>query len=199
MNILSYNIRGLGRGVKWPAIRKLITQNQVDLLCIQETKKEKIERALCQALWGDTTLSWEIYPAINSAGGLLCIWNDSMFKVERRVTGRGFILLEGMWTQEMQKTFIVNVYSPCDVVGRRALWASIRQLKQLQTGGIWCILGDFNSIRHLAERMTTSQRQGDPNSMLEFNDWISALEVEEVPCLGRKFTWIRPITTVTLA
>ncbi|KHN47684.1 hypothetical protein glysoja_044684, partial [Glycine soja] len=152
MNILSYNIRGLGRGVKWPAIRKLITQNQVDLLCIQETKKEKIERALCQALWGDTTLSWEIYPAINSAGGLLCIWNDSI----------------------------------------RALWASIRQLKQLQTGGIWCILGDFNSIRHLAERMTTSQRQGDPNSKLEFNDWISALEVEEVPCLGRKFTWIRP-------
>jgi len=190
MNILSYNIRGLGRGVKWPAIRRLVSQHHVDLLCIQETKKEKIDRAVCQALWGDTALSWEIYPAINSAGGLLCVWNDSMFKVERRFTGRGFILLEGVWTQEMQKIFIVNVYAPCEAVVRRALWASIRQLKQLQTDGTWCILGDFNSIRHPAERLTMSQREGDHHSISEFNEWISKLEVEEVPSVGRKFTWI---------
>lgn len=59
MNIISYNIRGLGRGVKWIAIRRLVTKHQTDMLCIQETKREQIDKAICQALWGDTDLSWK--------------------------------------------------------------------------------------------------------------------------------------------
>lgn len=50
MNIISYNVRGLGRGVKWPAIRRLVTKQQIDMLCLQETKKEVIDRPMCQAL-----------------------------------------------------------------------------------------------------------------------------------------------------
>jgi len=46
-------------------------------------------------------MSWESQPAINTIGGLLCVWNEQIFKVERRVSGRGYILLEGTWTQEM--------------------------------------------------------------------------------------------------
>ena len=40
MNIITYNVRGLGRGVKWAAIRRLIKKESVDMICIQETKKE---------------------------------------------------------------------------------------------------------------------------------------------------------------
>ena len=40
MIILSYNSRGLGRGVKWTAIRRIISKHKVDLVCIQETKRE---------------------------------------------------------------------------------------------------------------------------------------------------------------
>ena len=47
MNIVSYNIRGLGRGVKWAAIRRLIRKHKADMLCIQETKKEQIDNAMC--------------------------------------------------------------------------------------------------------------------------------------------------------
>lgn len=192
MNIISYNIRGLGRGVKLSAVRRLVLKHQADMLCIQETKREQIDKTTCQALWGDSDLSWESQPAINTAGGLLCIWNEKVYKVDRRVTGRGFILLEGLWTQDLQKISIVNVYAPCEADGKRALWESIRQLKDLHPGGLWCILGDFNSIRHPSERVSTSQREGDHNSITEFNDWLSDLAVEEVAWVGRKFTWIRP-------
>ena len=95
---------------------------------------------------------WESQPATNTVGGLLCIWNEKSFKVERRVTGRGFILLEGVWHQDMHKTFILNVYAPCDAIGKRELWDAIRQLKNLQVAGMWCILGDFNNIRHPSEK-----------------------------------------------
>lgn len=97
MNIVSYNVRGLGRGVKWAAVRRLVKKNQVDLLCLQETKKEQIDKTMCQALWGDIEVSWESQPAINTAGGLLCMWNEQLFKVEQRINERGFILLEGVW------------------------------------------------------------------------------------------------------
>lgn len=40
MKIITYNVRGLGRGVKWPAIRRMATKQNIDMLCIQETKKE---------------------------------------------------------------------------------------------------------------------------------------------------------------
>ena len=57
MNIITYNVRGLGRGVKWSTIRRLIKKESVDMMCIQETKKESIEKSMCQALivgliWG---------------------------------------------------------------------------------------------------------------------------------------------------
>ena len=71
MNILSFNSRGLGSGVKWSAIRKLALTNNLDILCIQETKMESIDRRLCQYLWGDCNASWECAPSINVAGGLL--------------------------------------------------------------------------------------------------------------------------------
>jgi len=39
MNIISYNIRGLARGVKWTAIRRMIKKENTDMICIQETKR----------------------------------------------------------------------------------------------------------------------------------------------------------------
>ena len=127
MNIISYNIRGLGRGVKWSSIRRLVSKHQADILCIQETKREQVDKDVCQALWGDIDMGWESQPATNTVGGLLCIWNEKSFKVERRVTGRGFILLEGVWHQDMQKTFILNVYAPCDAIGKRELWKNVQK------------------------------------------------------------------------
>ena len=69
MNIISYNIRGLGRGIKWAAIRRMVHTEQIDLHCIQKTKRESIHRSACQALWGDREIGWESQPVNNTAGG----------------------------------------------------------------------------------------------------------------------------------
>ena len=53
MIILSYNSRGLGRGVKWTAIRRNILKHKVDIVCIQETKKESFSKGVCQSIWGE--------------------------------------------------------------------------------------------------------------------------------------------------
>lgn len=43
MRIASYNIRGLGGRIKRSAIEKLVREEKLDFICIQETKMEKIE------------------------------------------------------------------------------------------------------------------------------------------------------------
>ena len=57
MIILSYNSRGLGRGIKWSAIRRTISKHKVDIVCIQETKKECFNKEICQAICGDSSAS----------------------------------------------------------------------------------------------------------------------------------------------
>ena len=103
MNILSYNIRGLGRGIKWASIRRLVGKHKIDLLCLQETKRDSLDKALCQTLWGQSDFEWEWVPAVNTAGGLLCIWNNNNFQVEVKTAERGFIMLEGVWMAEMRR------------------------------------------------------------------------------------------------
>ena len=121
------------------------------MMCLQETKKEVIDNALCQALWGDAEVSWEMQPATNTAGDILCMWCEKSFRLQRKVTRNGFILLVGEWTREEQQVNIVTIYSPCDIHNKRLLWGSVRQLKEAAPGGLWCILGDFNSIRDTNE------------------------------------------------
>ena len=192
MKIISYNVRGLGRGVKWGAIRRLVKLEGVDMLCLQETKKEVVDKALCQALWGHAEVNWEFLPAISSAGGILCLWGENSFRLQRKISGPGFILLTGEWVQEAQLVTIVTIYSPCDINRKRILWDSVKQLRQALVGGLWCILGDFNSIRRPGERFTSGHSLAEDNSSREFNEWIDDLEVLEVPWLGRNFTWYRP-------
>uniref|UniRef100_A0A0R0GJJ8 DUF4283 domain-containing protein n=1 Tax=Glycine max TaxID=3847 RepID=A0A0R0GJJ8_SOYBN len=85
---------------------------------IRKTKKEVIDNALCQALWGDAEVSWEMQPTTNTTGGILCMWDPD-------------------------------------------------------------------------ERFGSCQRLSTDSSMNEFNEWIDDMEILEVPCVGRKFTWYR--------
>lgn len=52
MKLISYNIRGLGGLAKKKEMLNLIRKQKPNLICIQETKMEFINRALCYLMWG---------------------------------------------------------------------------------------------------------------------------------------------------
>ena len=72
------------------------------MFCLQETKKEIVDRIMCQAIWGDKDISWAMQPANNSTGGILCIWNVHTFKLERKHTETGFFSLDNCIPCERQ-------------------------------------------------------------------------------------------------
>lgn len=101
-------------------------------------------------------------------------------------------MLVGKWIPEDQIVHIINIYSPCDIQSKRVLWESVKQLKIQNQGGLWCVLGDFNSIIIYSERFGACHRGSVDAGSREFNEWIKEMEVEEAPWVGSKFTWVRP-------
>ena len=192
MNILSYNIRGLGKGIKWASIRNLVGKHKIDLLCLQETKRDSIDKALCQALWGHSDFDWKWFPAVNTAGGLLCVRNNNNFQVDIKIAERGFIMLEGVWLVESQRVVVANIYASCELESKRQLWQRLYLMKNQSQVQCWCLVGDFNCIKHPAERVGSTLCNPDTNLIAEFNEWLAEMEVDDIPCLGKPFTWVRP-------
>ncbi|KAL3534633.1 hypothetical protein ACH5RR_003094 [Cinchona calisaya] len=69
---------------------------------------------------------------------------------------------------------------------RHALWSHLVYLKSLITSP-WLILGDFNSIRTVNERLGSSDF--DFRAMEEFHQCIHQLDVEEFSGRVFYFTW----------
>ncbi|XP_057426355.1 uncharacterized protein LOC130719764 [Lotus japonicus] len=74
MKILSFNVRGLGNPAKRRVIRDLVTREQVECLCIQETKIQSIDNRLCAQLWGDAEFDWQFQPAKRVLWANLLAW-----------------------------------------------------------------------------------------------------------------------------
>jgi len=47
MKMLSFNVRGLGGGVKWSFIKNIILKDNIQFVCLQETKNETCNKEMC--------------------------------------------------------------------------------------------------------------------------------------------------------
>ena len=81
MNILSLNINGLGKGdYKIPFIRKIIDNNKIDFLGLQETKRRGITDFSLKNIWRSHDFEAVQKDALGQSGGLISMWNKSLFK-----------------------------------------------------------------------------------------------------------------------
>jgi hypothetical protein len=60
--------------------------------------------------------------------------------------------------------------------------------------GLWCIMGDFNSVRECDERRGLGgvSSGGLSSEMTAFNSFLVDLELVDMPLVGRAFTWFHP-------
>lgn len=81
--------------------------------------------------------------------------------------------------------FLSNVYGPSHAAGKLAF---ITWFINLDTSEFdeWIIAGDFNLYRSMKDR---NKPGDDPRDMNLFNDFISYLELVDIPFSGRTFTW----------
>ncbi|GKV44765.1 hypothetical protein SLEP1_g51921 [Rubroshorea leprosula] len=151
----------------------------------KETKMGMIDKRDCRSVWGIDEVDWVAKNAEGMSGGILCVWNPSTLKKKRVLEGEYCIGIEGVWGTEEVPVCIINVYSPCQITNKRALWT---ELKNMVTGGgsMWCVVGDFNAIRRIEERWGC---RSVPTEMREFDCFIQETKLIDLPLAGRKFTW----------
>ncbi|GKV22646.1 hypothetical protein SLEP1_g32498 [Rubroshorea leprosula] len=166
-------------------IREMVQKEKVQFLALQETKLEKIEEWVCRAMWGKRELEWITKPSNGRSGGLLCLWEPSTFQKVSVFEGGSFLGIFGFWGKEKVPVYIVNVYFPCEMDGKRALWAELLDLITKHRGN-WCVAGDFNAVQSRKEKIGSSV---NAREMRDFKKFISDSGLVDLPLNGRKYTW----------
>lgn len=115
---MSFNTRGLGLNEKRKVIRKLISQEDIDFLMIQESKLSQFNRAVCNQLWPSDHFDESHADSIGRSGGILSIWDSNKFSATNSICKPNFILTTGLWDASSVPVTFVNVYAPASVADR---------------------------------------------------------------------------------
>ncbi|XP_028066189.1 uncharacterized protein LOC114269125 [Camellia sinensis] len=184
MKIISWNIRGLGKREKRRGVKNLFSQHKVDFLLLQETKVATITNHLIHSIWPHNDSGFAAVKAEGSSGGIISVWDKSVFSVCECIQRPNFILLKGTISPDFD-CILINIYAPNEARARKILWDELLSLR-VSFDLPWCIGGDFNEIIRIGERkgcLTISA------SMKQLSDMVANLELRDLPLQGRSFTW----------
>ncbi|GJU24508.1 RNA-directed DNA polymerase, eukaryota [Tanacetum coccineum] len=65
-----------------------------------------------KVLWGNYKFEYTISEAVGNSGGILCIWDPSVFRKEHHVVSDNFVALYGSWVSNQAKLLVVSIYAP---------------------------------------------------------------------------------------
>ena len=71
LKIISWNVRGLNEWDKRLRVRNLIRNWRLDIVCLQETKMELINRVVILSLWGGQHVDWSYLGYCGASGEVL--------------------------------------------------------------------------------------------------------------------------------
>ncbi|KAM0029767.1 putative RNA-directed DNA polymerase [Helianthus debilis subsp. tardiflorus] len=185
MNYLSVNLRGVRDSKKADWVRGLKTTHGAHFVAIQETKVQGDISFLVNRFWGRSIFEFDAVESTGRSGGLLTIWDPSMFIKSGVIKKRNFLAIFGNMAMSGDMLAVVNVYAQNDPGERRILWADLIQLKN-SFGGMWVFLGDFNEVRRQEERLNSEFVAVNAQY---FNQFITQADLVEYQMGGRKFTY----------
>ena len=76
--ILCWNVRGLNSRVRQDAIRNLISNSRVDIVCLQETKMSVMSVGVILSSMGSDFTNWIDLPAAGASGGIVVAWRQGL-------------------------------------------------------------------------------------------------------------------------
>ncbi|XP_057790862.1 uncharacterized protein LOC131007972 [Salvia miltiorrhiza] len=191
MNLLSYNIRGLGSVAKQRDVTDLVKGQKIDFCWLQETKMEVFRDCFCNSWWGFNNTDRAIRNSEGRAGGIVCLWNREVFEASSTWDLPGAVVVNGRYKEGDQSCCFINVYAPVGSGDKRILWNAISTIVEQNPDRCVCVLGDFNSVRRREERMGSGEAFGTADARL-FEEFIRENDLEEIKTQGRKFTWHKP-------
>ncbi|WJX33388.1 hypothetical protein P8452_21600 [Trifolium repens] len=152
---------------------------------------ETITDSFCYNLWSGEDCQWVFLPAVGNNGRILSILSKSSASMIFSFSGDSFIGVCLDWGAQNKRCFLVNVYSKCDINGKRRLWETLVVSKSGFDRGVWCVLGDFNAVLHRDERKGLNHVgfASPSTELVEFGQFVIDMGLVDLPIFGRRFTW----------
>jgi hypothetical protein len=119
-------------------------------------------------------------------GGLILMWDTSLFVKIDLSCDDNFIIVQGKWNHMDDIFFLVNVYGPQKSTAKSLLWHRLHDFIS-NNHGRYIIYGDFNKVHIEAERCGSIFSHSDAQS---FNSFIDRSDLIEIPMSGRLYTWM---------
>ena len=79
--IMECAVRGLGNHSKRAIVKEVIRSFHTDIILIQESKLNSVQDSIIKEIWGRSSIDWRSCNAVGMDGGILIIWNGSLFSV----------------------------------------------------------------------------------------------------------------------
>lgn len=170
------------RKKKW--VRKICSENHLDFIGIQETKSDEGNHKLVHSLWGDNNCKFAVKKSVGNSGGIMAVWNDTMFTRHNVIDGDGFLAIYGNWIKFGFDCLMIVVYAPNDLTKKQSLWLRLTNLVNNYNAPS-IVLGDFNEVRFESERKGSIFCRKGSNL---FNAFFSSAGLVDLPMGGRIFT-----------
>jgi exonuclease III len=143
--VMCLNVRGLNSEGRQCEMRSKIDESDCDVICLQETKCENFNWRLIRQFCPKRFDNFVFSPSIGASGGLIILWNSSIFMGQVVEINRSAIIVNFTSMHNNAIWTLVSVYGPCQGVERDNFVTWLYDL-QIPQGANWLILGDFNFI-----------------------------------------------------
>nr|GEU30543.1 RNA-directed DNA polymerase, eukaryota [Tanacetum cinerariifolium] len=179
---------GLGNKAKKDWIKELTFKHKINFIAIQETKMEWVSQMDIKYMWGNSNFDYACCDSLGASGGILCIWEESVFKKDNDIISDNFVAIYGTWIPNKSKILLAAIYAPQQPLYRRFLWEYLSILLSRWSGEA-IFMGDFNEVRSSDERCGSWFNTANARI---FNNFISSSSQVDVNMEGYSFTWSHP-------
>lgn len=112
LSLVSWNVRGACSSISKRMIKDTVLEFKVNFLCLQETKNISWNSYSISQLWNSSCLQWEEIPSNGLAGGLLNVWDSSLFRLLEVVKFPNWMRCKMLGVLDGVIFHVINVYSP---------------------------------------------------------------------------------------
>lgn len=154
-------------------------------LGIQETQLTDTSKIDIRDCWGNGDFGHVATSSTRRSGGLLNIWDSSLYQVDEIIKARQFLITIGECSGIQGQMVFANIYGPHNSQEKKKLWEDIRHIRAMKKG-IWVIFRDFNTVRRECERYNS---QFDHSEAFWFNRFIDLENLHDLRMGGSGYTY----------
>ena len=178
-------MRGLNDGAKRLCVSNLLHTWKADIVCLQKTKLDVVERAMVRSLWRCRYVDSLCLNSKGASGGIIIMWDTRVVEKVEEAVGHYSVSCKFKVVSSGLVWGFSGVYGPLRAVERRLMW------EELEGVGAWWdvpwrVGGDFNTVRYPSERVGSSSFSP---SMQDFLEFISSMGFIDLPLEGGSMTW----------